>query len=142
VAPIAVYALANKYDMPALKQCAAWKFPSNVPCGKGTGYVGIEEAVLMVDACYSQCGEASSEIALPICGYVMMTGLVKEERFMILARKYPHLMIELFWAARARGHGRLWRATSTTGLGTSYMAFVHTHVPRTRSFILAMTSLG
>jgi hypothetical protein len=105
--PIGVYALADKYDVPALMECAVSQFPIHEVCGNKIGMVKATEAILMVRAHYDQCIVANSALGRIICEYVIRTGLIKATQFPGLANKYPHLLIDLFWVARDTG-GKLW----------------------------------
>jgi len=105
--PIAVHALADKYDVPALRECAAQQFSGNEVCGKKFGGLTTKEAQLIVEAHYSRCVKCDSALGRLICSYVVKTGLVKELRFTNLAARFPCLVSDVFWIARVAG-GKLW----------------------------------
>jgi hypothetical protein len=105
--PIGVGALAEKYDVPGLFECAAKQFPANDTCGSHERWVNREKAKLMVEAHYSQCMVANPFLGRRICGYVLKTGLVQRTDFSAMVEKYPNLAGDLYWAA-LDNDGKLW----------------------------------
>jgi hypothetical protein len=83
------------------------KFPAYSPFGRSNVYLTTKDATQMIETHYSRCVEKDSMIGRLVSVYVLKSGLVKEEEFVTLAEKYPHLLGDVFWTARKNG-GSLW----------------------------------
>jgi hypothetical protein len=101
---INVYALADKYDMSNLKACALQQFPSvlsSTPYSYNTSTI-TSQVREVIEAHYSQCASADCAMGRRVCLSIMtwMSAASKDSSFEALARKYPMLAADMYFAAR------------------------------------------
>lgn len=113
-APIGVYALADKYDIPGMHVCAAQAFPN-----PGQGIYDIDLYKKIVGAHYEQCVDKSCPMDCKIAALLIehsryhhdrknRQAFITSEEFEKLAKRYPNLSTDLVFQC-LKGDGRLFR---------------------------------
>jgi hypothetical protein len=111
-APIGVYALADKYDIPDMRVCAARAFPN-----PGQGIYEIDVYKRIVGAHYEQCVDRTCQMGCKIAALLIehsryhhdrnsRQAFILSEDFEKVAKKYPNLSTDLVFQC-LKGDGRL-----------------------------------